>query len=153
VLTASARLGSAGIGVASEGSTRTPQGTWALTEGFGRLGNPGTALPYRVVDGDDWWVGDTRSPRYNEYAQCARRTCPFSEPASENLYDIGPVYDNAVVIDYNRPGVPGAGSAFFLHIANSSPTGGCVAVDRGSMTTLLRWLRPDAAPVISIGLG
>ena len=151
VLTTPARVGAAGIGVASEGVARTPAGTWRMTEAFGRIGDPGTALPYRGVDGDDWWVGDVRSPRYNEYAQCAPRTCPFDERASENLYAIGAVYDLAVVLDYNRPGVPGAGSAFFLHIANSSATGGCVAVDRASLTALLRWLRPDANPVISIG--
>lgn len=153
VLTTQARLGSAGIGVASESSTRTPQGTWTMTEAFGRLANPGTVLPYRHVDGDDWWVSDVRSPRYNEYAQCARGTCPFDERASENLAAAGLVYDSAVVLDYNRPGVPGAGSAFFLHITNNAPTAGCVAVDRASLTAVLRWLRPDAQPVISIGIG
>ncbi len=152
VLTTSARLGSAGIGVASEGSTRTPQGTWTTTETFGRLGNPGTGLPYRFVDGDDWWISDTASPRYNEYAQCRPGTCPFDERVSENLAAMGAVYDHAVVLDYNRPGVPGAGSAFFLHVANGAATAGCVAVDRTSLVALLRWLRPDAAPVISIGI-
>ncbi|MGY1771998.1 hypothetical protein [Blastococcus sp. SYSU D00813] len=152
VLTTQARLGAAGIGAASESSTRTPQGTWTMTEAFGRLANPGTALPYRHVDGDDWWISDVRSPRYNEYAQCARGTCPFDERASENLAAAGLVYDHAVVLDYNRPGVPGAGSAFFLHITNNAPTAGCVAIDRTSLVTLVRWLRPEAQPVISIGI-
>lgn len=56
--------------------------------------------------------------------------------------------------DHNRrPVVRGAGSAFFLHIANGSPTAGCVAIDQGSLQAVLRWLRPGAAPVISIGVG
>lgn len=59
-----ARVGSAGIGTASEGCTRTPAGTFTLTEAFGRAANPGTVLPYRTVDGDDdRWVPDGDSPR------------------------------------------------------------------------------------------
>jgi L,D-peptidoglycan transpeptidase YkuD (ErfK/YbiS/YcfS/YnhG family) len=148
-----AKVGSAGVGRASETSTKTPAGTFGLTEAFGRAGDPGTALPYRVVDGDDWWVSDAASPLYNQYAQCAPTTCPFSEAAGENLAAAGAVYDNAVVIDYNRGGTPGAGSAFFLHITNGAATAGCVAIDRGSLQALLRWLDPGASPVISIGVG
>ncbi|WP_218938357.1 L,D-transpeptidase family protein [Modestobacter altitudinis] len=149
-----ARVGSAGVGAASESSTRTPAGTFSLTTAFGRAGNPGTALPYRVVDRSDWWVSDTGSPLYNAPARCAPGTCPFDERAGENLYAAGAVYDNAVVIDYNRaPVVRGAGSAFFLHISNGGATAGCVAVDRGVLQQLMRWLDPNAAPVISIGVG
>ncbi|WP_164704650.1 L,D-transpeptidase family protein [Blastococcus litoris] len=148
----SARIGSAGVGRASETSTRTPAGTFTLTEAFGRAGDPGTALPYRVVDGDDWWVSDVNSPRYNQYAECAPGTCDFSEAASENLY-AEPAYQYAVVIDYNRGGTPGAGSAFFLHVSNGAATAGCVAIDAGSLTSLLRWLDPSARPLIAIGVG
>jgi L,D-peptidoglycan transpeptidase YkuD (ErfK/YbiS/YcfS/YnhG family) len=148
-----ARVGSAGVGRASESSTRTPAGTFTLTEAFGRAGDPGTGLPYRVVDGDDWWVSDVNSPLYNRYAQCAPSTCPFDEAVSENLYATGSVYDHAVVIDYNRGGTPGAGSGFFLHITNGAPTAGCVAIAAGSLVTLMRWLDPGARPLISIGVG
>jgi L,D-peptidoglycan transpeptidase YkuD (ErfK/YbiS/YcfS/YnhG family) len=148
-----ARVGSAGVGRASETSTRTPAGTFGLTEAFGRAADPGTALPYQVVDGDDWWISDPNSPRYNQYAECAPGTCDFDEAAGEDLYAVGPVYDHAVVIDYNRGGTPGAGSAFFLHLTNGAATAGCVAIDRGSLQTLLRWLDPAASPVISIGVG
>jgi L,D-peptidoglycan transpeptidase YkuD (ErfK/YbiS/YcfS/YnhG family) len=148
-----ARIGSAGVGRASESTTRTPAGVFSLTEAFGRQGDPGTGLPYRVVDGDDWWVSDVASPRYNQYAQCAPGTCDFSEPASENLAAAGAVYDYAVVIDYNRGGTPGAGSAFFLHVTNGAPTAGCVAIDRGSLVALMRWLDPGSRPLIAIGVG
>jgi L,D-peptidoglycan transpeptidase YkuD (ErfK/YbiS/YcfS/YnhG family) len=148
-----ARVGSAGIGVASETTSRTPAGTWTLTEGFGRLANPGTALPYRVIDGSDWWVSDVTSDRYNRYHRCAPGTCPFDERAGERLTSAGAVYDNAVVIDYNRGGVRGAGSAFFLHITNNAATAGCVAIARGDLQALMRWLNPAARPVIAIGVG
>jgi L,D-peptidoglycan transpeptidase YkuD (ErfK/YbiS/YcfS/YnhG family) len=147
-----ARVGSAGVGRASETSTRTPAGTFSLTEAFGWAGNPGSGLPYRVVDGDDWWVSDVHSPRYNQYAECARGTCDFTEAASENLAE-EPAYQYAAVIDYNRGGTPGAGSAFFLHVSNGAVTAGCVAIDAGSLVTLLRWLDPAAGPVIAIGVG
>ena len=59
-----------------------------------------------------------------------------------------------MVIDYNRwPAVSGAGSAFFLHVTNGAPTAGCVAIDRGSLTAIMRWLTPGARPLISIGVG
>lgn len=148
-----ARLGSAGVGTASETSTRTPAGTFRLTEAFGRAGDPGTALPYRRVDGDDWWVSDVTSSLYNRYAQCAPGTCPFDERAGENLYAQGAIYDQAVVIDYNREGRRGAGSAFFLHISNAKPTAGCVAIERYALEKLMRWLQPAAKPVIAIGVG
>ena len=38
-------------------------------------------------------------------------------------------------------------------MGNGAPPAGCVAVDRGILRTLLRWLDPAAAPVIAIGLG
>ena len=147
-----ARVGAAGVGQASETTSRTPAGTFTLTEAFG-TGDPGTALPYRVVDGDDWWVSDVASPRYNRYAQCAPGSCDFDESAGENLLRSDGVYDDAVVIDYNRAGRPGAGSAFFLHISNGAPTAGCVAVGRADLTALMRWLDPAARPVIAIGVG
>lgn len=148
-----ARIGSGGVGAASESSTRTPAGTFGLTEAFGRAGDPGTALPYRRVDGDDWWVSDVNSPLYNRYAQCAPGSCPFDERAGENLFAQGAVYDQAVVIDYNREGRRGAGSAFFLHISNARPTAGCVAIERYALEKLMRWLQPGARPVIAIGVG
>jgi L,D-peptidoglycan transpeptidase YkuD (ErfK/YbiS/YcfS/YnhG family) len=148
-----ARIGSAGVGQASETSTRTPAGTFTLTEGFGRSVNPGTAVPYRRIDTQDWWVSDVNSPLYNQHARCAPGTCPFNEAAGENLWSEGSVYDLALVIDYNRAGVRGAGSAFFLHITNGAPTAGCVAIDRSSLTAIMRWLSPGARPLISIGVG
>jgi L,D-peptidoglycan transpeptidase YkuD (ErfK/YbiS/YcfS/YnhG family) len=148
-----ARIGSGGVGAVREGSTRTPVGVFGLTEAFGRAPDPGTRLPYRVVDGDDWWVSDVRSPRYNRYARCAPSTCDFDETAGENLVAAGPAYDHAVVIDHNRGGTPGAGSAFFLHVSTGAATAGCVAIDGDSLAALMRWLDPAASPRIAIGMG
>lgn len=147
-----ASVGAAGTGVAAEGVARTPAGTFSLTSAFGRAANPGTALPYRVIDTQDWWVSDASSPSYNQYVRCAAGSCPFDESAGENLWAQGAVYQYAVVIDYNRARTPGAGSAIFLHVSNGRPTAGCVAVDQASLVALLQWLAPGAAPVIHIGV-
>lgn len=143
-----ARVGAAGIGQASEGSTRTPAGDWRLTEAFGRQADPGTDMPYFRSTTRDWWDGNTTSPTYNEHVN------QVANPggASENLYLAGAVYDYAAVIGYNLNGVPGAGSAFFLHVSNGRSTAGCVAVSKTTMVQLLRWLDPVKDPYIRIGV-
>ncbi|MCR6488880.1 L,D-transpeptidase family protein [Amycolatopsis sp. OK19-0408] len=143
-------LGRDGVGEAGETVSRTPAGTWPLTEGFGH--RPATTkLPYRRVTTADWWVSDVKSPYYNTHFSCAPGTYPFDEAAGENLGQAGGVYDQAVVIDYNRtPVVPGAGSAFFLHVTNGKPTAGCVAIPAPDLDAVLRWLDPAQHPVIEI---
>jgi L,D-peptidoglycan transpeptidase YkuD (ErfK/YbiS/YcfS/YnhG family) len=143
-----ARVGSGGVGQASEGSTRTPRGSYPLTEAFGRLADPGTDMPYFRTDTRDWWDGNSSSPTYNQHVR--RITSPGG--ASENLYDVGAAYDYAVVIGYNRLQVPGAGSAFFLHRSNGTATAGCVAVSKPNLVRLLRWLDPAKNPWIRIGV-
>lgn len=148
-----AYVGTEGIGKASEYRSRTPRGVFTVTEAFGRRSNPGAHLPYRQLGPYDWWVSDVDSPAYNTMQTCAPGTCRFSTGDSEHLSTIS-LYDYALVIDYNRdPVVPGAGSAFFLHVSAGEPTQGCVSVSRSAMRKLLRWLKPSLDPVISIGVG
>ena len=145
-----AYVGRQGVGQASEGSGRTPAGVFGLTQAFGNQPDNGTRLPYFQAGINDWWNGNVSSPAYNTHVVQAHSP----GGASENLYTMGRVYAHAVVIDYNRfPVVPGAGSAFFLHLDNGRPTAGCVAVDPGSLNSIMRWLNPAANPVISIGVG
>jgi L,D-peptidoglycan transpeptidase YkuD (ErfK/YbiS/YcfS/YnhG family) len=149
-----AYVGAAGVGQAHEGSMRTPQGVFGLSQAFGIAANPGTALPWFQVDNSDWWDEDAQSARYNQHVRCAPGSCPFRESVSEHLADYAVQYRYAVFFDYNvDPVMPGAGSGFFLHVANGQPTAGCVAVPQDSMVWLLRWLTPGQHPVISIGVG
>ncbi len=46
-----------------------------------------------------------------------------------------------------------AGSAFFFHVRNTSATAGCVAVSSAEMIWLIRWLKFQNAPIVSIGVG
>lgn len=143
-----ANVGAAGVGTATEGSSKTPAGTWRLTQSFGRAPNPGTALPYFTTDALDWWSSNTTSPNYNTHVRQAAN--PGGN--SENLYRIGFVYDYAVVMDYNLARTPRAGSAFFLHISDGLATGGCVAIDRESLVRIMQWLDPAKFPAITIGV-
>lgn len=144
-----AHVGATGIGRASEGSQHTPAGTFALTQAFGRQVNPGTRMRYFKTDGLDWWDENPSSPSYNLHVR--RSSSPGG--ASENLYYSGSVYDYVVNMDYNTARTPGAGSAFFLHVSDGTPTAGCVSVDRSVMVALLRWLDPAQHPYISIKVG
>jgi L,D-peptidoglycan transpeptidase YkuD (ErfK/YbiS/YcfS/YnhG family) len=147
-----ANIGSAGVGAASETTSRTPAGVHGLTEAFGIAGNNGTKLPYFQVDDSDWWVSDAASPAYNTHVRCAPGACTFNEKAGERLAAAGSVYNHAVVINYNRgPVTPGAGSAFFLHVSNGRPTAGCVSVPAAQLDAIMRWLDPAQRPVINIG--
>lgn len=144
-----ARVGSAGIGAAREGSRLTPAGTMRLDQAFGRRANPGTRMPYFVTDRYDWWDENPSSPTYNLHVR--RSSSPGG--ASENLYLSGTVYDHAVNMAWNPQRVPGAGSAFFLHVSVGSSTAGCVAVPLETVQWILRWLDPAAQPVIDIRVG
>ncbi|MFF5093110.1 MULTISPECIES: L,D-transpeptidase [Actinosynnema] len=148
-------VGAAGVGEANEWTARTPAGAHRLTESFGTLPPlPEGRLPYRRVDGDDWWVSDQDSPLYNTHQRCAPGTCPFDESKSERLSHAGEAYTRAIVIDYNRsPAVPGRGSAFFLHVWTGGPTAGCVSADAPVVNHLLSWLDPTARPEVLIGVG
>jgi L,D-peptidoglycan transpeptidase YkuD (ErfK/YbiS/YcfS/YnhG family) len=147
-----ANVGSAGVGAASETTSRTPAGVFGLTEAFGIAGNNGTKLPYFQVDDSDWWVSDTASAAYNTHVRCAAGSCTFNEKAGERLAAAGSVYNHAVVINYNRgPITPGAGSAFFLHVSNGRATAGCVSVPSAQLDAIMRWLDPGQRPVINIG--
>lgn len=144
-----AHVGATGIGRASEGSQHTPAGTFSLTQAFGRQTDPGTRMPYFRTDALDWWDENPSSSTYNLHVR--RSSSPGG--ASENLYYSGSVYDYVVNMNYNTARVPGAGSAFFLHVSDGTPTAGCVSVSRSVMVALLRWLDPARHPYISIKVG
>ncbi len=150
-----AYVGAGGVGQAREGRSVTPVGRFGLTEAYGRLVNPGTTVPYKVLDWSDWWVSDVNSRYYNTHYRCGGTIrCPFDPTKGERLMAYGSVYNYLVVINYNRwPVVKGAGSAFFLHVANGRPTAGCIAVSQADMIWLLRWMKKAYYPIIQISVG
>ncbi len=145
-----AKVGVHGVGPTREGWGRTPTGVFTLTRSFGNQPNDGTHLPYFRAGLDDWWDENPASPAYNRHVRSV--VSPGGD--SENLYDAGAAYSHAVVINYNMdPVVKGAGSGFFLHVATGHPTAGCVAINARVLTEIMRWLRLDEHPAISIAVG
>jgi len=145
-----AKVGSPGISSSyGESSSATPAGVFAITGAFGRQPGPGTGVSYFRIDNSDWWVSDVNSPDYNTHQRCARGTCPFNENTSENLAEHGAVYDYALVMGVNSQRVPGAGSAFFVHVTNGAPTAGCVAIPASTLVSILRWVSPGTVIALS----
>ena len=144
-----ARLGSGGMKSASlvyEMDMCTPTGIYSLSEAFGINSNPGSGLPYRVLDGSEYWVDDENSPYYN--------TMQFGEPngrwsSAEHLSSMGRSYYYSIVVDYNRwPVISGKSSAIFLHVDVGVPTWGCIAVEESKMVKILNWISSSANPKI-----
>jgi L,D-peptidoglycan transpeptidase YkuD (ErfK/YbiS/YcfS/YnhG family) len=151
-----------------QGTGTSPQGTFAVTTAFGLGKNPGTKVPYRLADGNDYWVGDQKDPKtYNlvQASASAKRTWRTGE--AERLAAYPTQYEYAAVIDFNRP-APGTvswnatygeyvtsrpvnvrlGSAIFLHVNGKGSTAGCVSVSRTNMVNVLKWLDPAKKPRI-----
>jgi L,D-peptidoglycan transpeptidase YkuD (ErfK/YbiS/YcfS/YnhG family) len=153
-----ARIGSQGVGATSENQSRTPAGSFKLSQPFGIKPNPGTSMYYFQVDRNDIWTTSNGSVP-NEHRRCAVGACPTAWGGGERLINYPGSYNYGVFIGYNAP-LPfgtgarrGLGSAFFLHVKNASATAGCVAVAESEMVWILRWLKPTTNPMITIGVG
>jgi L,D-peptidoglycan transpeptidase YkuD (ErfK/YbiS/YcfS/YnhG family) len=148
-----ARVGRNGLSARHrEGDGTTPTGTF----GFGRVvygleSAPAIRYAYHRLVCGDWWDEDPASPTYNTFRHVACRIRPPFAGGSEALWRATVAYRRFAVVDYNRAAVPGRGSAIFVHVDTGRATNGCVSLPAARLDTLLRWLRPAAAPRIAIG--
>lgn len=136
-----------------EGDLQTPVGLFPIREAFGTASKPREVrMPYRMVTRQDYWVDDPASPDYNRWVTYSRQ--PKKRWRSFEKLAI-PAYKYALVIGYNDdPPLPGEGSAIFLHIwrGPQSYTAGCVALSEANVLRILRWLHPEANPMIQMGM-
>ena len=141
------RVGRQGVSVdKKEGDGTTPGGLFPLGPAFGVLPNPGTAMEYRRITPESYYVDDVRSRFYNTWVEGEKGKDWIS---AERLSDYREAYAYAVVIGCNQAHIPGKGSAVFLHCGTQA-TAGCVAVAFGHMENILRWLAPSSLPHILI---
>ena len=131
-------VGKGGIGKTSEGDVKSPYGYYTLGTAFGRLGNPGTKMPWRDITSNDYWDDDPYSSTYN--------TWQSSNPPKTEKMNIT-AYNYGFVINYNSNKVLGAGSAIFFHVAYSS-TLGCTGTSQDNVIKILQWLNPEYNPLI-----
>jgi len=166
-----ARVGYSGFVRADERRQATgtsPAGTFAVLSSFGNGTDPGTALPYRKVDRNDWWPYDPRDPSTYNVLQSRRvPSARWRTVRAEDLSGYGAQYRYVAVLDFNLPGgvhraTDGQwladepadtrlGGGIFLHVSGPGATAGCVSIPRGKMRRVLRWLDPAAGPVIVMG--
>lgn len=150
-----AHVGRNGVSEAKrEGDKTTPAGAFGIQAVMYGVGpNPRVRYRYRRLVCGDWWVEDSRSPYYNRFKHVRCGSKPPFRITSEDMSRSPISYRHLAVIDYNtHPIVPGRGSGIFLHVsASGGPTLGCVSLSYTQLVTTLRWLRPEARPLIAIG--
>ncbi|MCD1261367.1 S-layer homology domain-containing protein [Paenibacillus athensensis] len=129
----------------SETVKKSPEGVFTLTEAFGKYENPGTQLPYRQTDANDYWVDDPQSSLYNTWQEGPSKG---RWKSAEPLLRKDSLYDYAVVINYNTSRTPGKGSAIFLHVGQGKGTAGCTAISKSDLVQVMKWLAPQKHPVI-----
>lgn len=128
-----------------EGDKKTPVGAFPILYAFGNKPNPGTAMKWRSVTPNSYWVDDVKRPDiYNTWVESAGKI------GGERLADYYQ-YDYAMAVGYNTdPVVPGQGSAIFVHVKsrNHWTTAGCISLERRDMIELLRQCHDGAWIVI-----
>jgi len=147
----------------------TPAGKFSMRYAFGTRDDPGTALGYRRVDGNDYWPYEPHDrATYNIYQPRKARTTTWRSDYVERLADYGYEYSYSVVLGYNLPrGVHWSparhqwvartpadtdrGGGIFLHVKKSRYTAGCVSGTLRDIRWIVRWLDPELSPRIVMG--
>ena len=132
-----------------EGDRRTPLGIYSFTQAFGSLENPGSHLPYKQLDGGDYWVDDGNSRYYNQMVNISQVEKDWS--SAEHLIGVMPQYRYSLVLNYNtEERTPGKGSAIFLHGLHTwkTWTEGCIAIPEEYVRLLVQQLGENARIVI-----
>ena len=150
IMTTPGFIGKNGLGKEAEGDGKTPVGTFSFNCAFGIAEDPGCAIEYQQVTEDNYWSGDQREGyHYNEMVSL-RELPDLNTDDSEHIVDYTDQYQYCLNISYNEDGTPGLGSAIFLHcLGPYKPySGGCVAIPREQMVTVMQNVRPDCVVVI-----
>ena len=147
----------------------TPAGNYRIKNTFGQAANPGTKMPYRDVDSNDYWAYDPRDPKtYNILEPYHSPYAYWRTTEAERLAAYSTQYKYAAIIAYNLPTnvkwyeqyrehrttTPAdvtKGGGIFLHVNGSGATAGCVSLYESSMLKVLKWLDPAKLPRIIMG--
>ncbi len=143
-------IGKNGLGKTREGDALTPVGTFHFNAAFGIAPDPGCAIPYVQVNDNIYWSGDmNEGMAYNQMVDITQYPNLDTEN-SEHIIDYTRQYQYCLNISYNEEGIPGLGSAIFLHcLGPYKPyTGGCVAVPENQMLAIMQNVSPDCVVVI-----
>ena len=141
-------IGRDGLGLQSEDDVKTPVGIFNFTKFFGIADDPGTKKPYIKINESLYWVSDPKSPKYNQMVNIETFK-DFDPKKGEHLIEQSVAYKYAMNINYNPTGIPGKGSAIFLHCANKYKyTMGCVALPEKNMLKVIKTANEKALIII-----
>ncbi len=150
IFSTSGYIGKNGLGKEKEGDGKTPVGTYHFNCAFGIAEDPGSILPYQQVTEDTYWSGDQREDgHYNQMINISEFP-NIDKSVSEHIIDYSDYYKYCLNINYNEEGIPGKGSAIFLHCMNPDKpyTAGCVAIPEDMMIETLKNATYDCVVVI-----
>ena len=123
-----------------EGDGASPAGVWRLTGGLYRADRVTPVRGLDRVGPRDIWSDDPGDPAYNTLQRSAAH--PYSH---ERLRRGDRLYDIVLFSDWNAHGVPGDGSAIFVHLwrAPRFPTAGCIAFAEPDLRWIISRWRPS----------
>ena len=135
-----------------EGDGKAPAGIFRLSTAFG-YDAPETMtwvlLPYRQATPHLLCVDDPASRYYNRVVDSSHVATDWK--SFEEMRRRDDQYRLGIVVDHNvDPVVSGGGSCIFLHIwaGPNRATSGCTALAAENVEKLMRWLDPQANPVL-----
>ena len=143
-------IGANGLGKTKEGDWKTPSGVFHFNRAFGIARNPGCNIPYTRIDSSMYWSGDTRTgKKYNQLVSL-NEIADLDTEKSEHLIEYKNHYQYCLNISYNEAGIPGLGSAIFLHCFGRryNYTGGCIAIAENEMIKVLKHIKEGCVVVI-----
>ncbi len=148
VLETEAIIGKNGLGKTKEGDEKTPVGVFLFTKAFGVLENPGTKIPYTQIDEKFYWVDDSNSKYYNQFVSIEEVVSDWE--SAEHLVEYDECYGYVLATSYNSEGIPGKGSAVFLHCTSEEgkATAGCVAIPEKYMQEIMKHVESQCVLII-----
>ncbi len=137
--------------IKKEGDGKSPAGIFKLKHAFGYAPFD-IAYPYKIYKETDHCVDDVNSKFYNKIVDSTQVDVDYK--SKEHMKFPKDYYKYGIVVDHNHIGevgaIKGAGSCIFIHIKDV-PTAGCTVMSEEQIQTLLRWLDPEAEPLLIQG--
>lgn len=135
-------VGKNGIDKECEGDKKTPTGFFGIQMVFGtnlQSANICSSIICKEIGDNDYWSNGPDN--YNQWVTCNDSNKIQGEHLSEYK---NKAYKYAIVLDYNKEGVWGKGSAIFLHcFGDKNYTAGCISVAEKDMEIILMNLTKD----------
>jgi L,D-peptidoglycan transpeptidase YkuD (ErfK/YbiS/YcfS/YnhG family) len=136
-----------------EGDNKAPAGIFRLGPAFGYAPTRSASwikLHYVPLTKTTEGVDDPRSRYYNQLVDRSK-VARVDWRSSEQMRRADDLYKWGVFVAHNPTAKPGVGSCIFLHIWKNSSTSttGCTAMAERDLVQLLRWLDPNAHPVLA----